>query len=162
MNLDNDQLFVSPIPINPEQQIGEASYMPIIRLATPLFNADSEKKGILTLDLDFTKVLELLPGNIFIQTAEGNIVSLRRDGTLSLRKSPYIFQDNSGWLYLSEVETIHYSTVEILPGKRFIVALYHSHPLLKAAMLTHEEYEEMKEHVRIGKQVLLDAIDKFK
>lgn len=45
MNLDNDQLFVSPLPINPEQQIGEAPYIPIIRLATPLFNADSEKKG---------------------------------------------------------------------------------------------------------------------
>ena len=102
------------------------------------------------------------PGNIFIQTEEGNILLLRQDGALSLRKSPYIFQDSSGWLYLSEVETIHYSTVEILPGKRFIVALYHSHPLLKAAMLTHEEYEEMKEHVRIGKQVLQDAIDKFK
>ncbi|MBI5309054.1 MAG: HD domain-containing protein [Planctomycetes bacterium] len=271
MRLDNDLISVSPIPINPEQQS-----IPVIRLATPLFNAKNEKKGILTLDLDFTKVLELLPENIFIQTEEGNIVSLRQGGTISLRKSPYIFQDSSGWLYLSEVETIHYSTVEFLPGKRFILALYHSHPLLKAAlrrlifvsvillasflsliliigylnvvrfremigaqkaiifslvglterrdpetgihlertknyavalakqlrkdkkyrrritlefiedlsdaatlhdigkvgirdsvllkeaMLTHEEYEEMKEHVRIGKQVLQDAIDKFK
>ncbi len=34
--------------------------------------------------------------------------------------------------------------------------------LLKQATLTQEEYEEMKEHVRIGKQVLQDAIDKFK
>mgnify|MGYP001588985758 FL=1 len=34
--------------------------------------------------------------------------------------------------------------------------------LLKESPLTHEEYEEMKEHVRIGKQVLQDAIDKFK
>lgn len=222
------------------------------------------------------KVLELLPENIFIQTGDGNILSLRPDGALSIRKSPYIFQDSSGWLYLSEVETIHYSTVEFLPGNTFILAIYHSHPLLKAAlqrllfvsvlllasflclimiigylnairfretidaqkaiifslarlterrdpetglhlertknyavalakqlrkdkkyrklitlefiedlsdaaplhdigkvgicdaillkeaMLTHEEYEEMKEHVRIGKEVLLDAIDKFK
>ena len=34
--------------------------------------------------------------------------------------------------------------------------------LLKESKLTDEEYEEMKEHVRIGKQVLQDAIDRFK
>jgi len=34
--------------------------------------------------------------------------------------------------------------------------------LLKKSKLTQEEYEEMKEHVRIGKQILQDAIDTFK
>ncbi len=276
MNLDNDLLSVSPIPINPEQQRGEVPNIPVIRLATPLFNAKNEKSGVLILELYLSKVLELLPENLFIQTEDGNILSLKPDGTINFGRSNYNFQDHSGWLYLSEVETIHYTTVEFLPGKRFIVALYHSHPLLKAAlqrlilvsvillasflcliliigylnvvrfreligaqkaiifslvglterrdpetglhlertknyavalakqlrkdkkyrrritlefiedlsdaatlhdigkvgirdsillkeaMLTHEEYEEMKEHARIGKQVLQDAIDKFK
>ncbi len=204
------------------------------------------------------------------------MLSLRPDGSITFNKSHYVFKDSSGWLHLSEVETIHYSTVEFLPGRRFVVAIYHSHPMLKAALqklmfvsvillasflcliliigylnvvrfreligaqkaiifslaelterrdpetglhlertknytaalaeqlrrnkkyrklitpefiedisdaaplhdigkvgirdsillkesqLAHEEYEEMKEHVRIGKQVLQDAIDKFK
>lgn len=34
--------------------------------------------------------------------------------------------------------------------------------LLKKSKLTQEEYEEMKEHVHIGKQILQDTIDKFK
>ena len=276
IKLDKDLVYVSPIHLNIEQENADTPNVPIIRLAIPLFNSQNEKKGILTLDLHISKVLELLPENTFIQTEEGNILSLKPDWTINFYKSNYVFQDSSGWLHLSEVETIHYSTVEFLPGRKFIVAIYHSHPLLKAALqrliftsvillasflcliliigylnvtrfrelisaqkaiifslaglterrdpetgshlersknytaalaeqlrrnkkyrklittefiedisdaatlhdigkvgirdsillkespLTHEEYEEMKEHVRIGKQVLQDAIDKFK
>ena len=71
---------------------------------------------------------------MFIQTEEGNILSLRPDGSIAFNKSHYVFKDSSGWLHLSEVETIHYSTVEFLPDRRFVVAIYHSHPMLKAAL----------------------------
>ncbi len=120
--------------MNSEQENTDTTNVPIIRLATPLFNSKNEKKGILTLDLHISKVLELLPENMFIQTEEGNILSLKPDGTINFYKSNYVFQDNSDWMHLSEVETIHYSTLEFLPGRKFIVAIYHSHPLLKAAL----------------------------
>ncbi|HHT9114591.1 MAG: HD domain-containing protein [Planctomycetes bacterium] len=276
IQLDKDRIYASPIHLNLEQRNADTSNVPIVRLATPLFNSKNEKKGILTLDLYISKVLKLLPENMFIQTEEGNILSLKPDGTINFYKSNYVFQDSSGWLHLSEVETIHYSNVEFLPGRRFVIAIHHSHPMLKAALqklmllsvillasflcliliigylnvvrfreligaqkaiifslvelterrdpetgrhlertknytvalteqlrrnkkyrkrittefiedisdaaplhdvgkvgirdsillkeskLTREEYEEMKEHVRIGKQVLQDAIDKFK
>ena len=45
------------------------------------------------------------------QTEEVNILSLRTDGFIAFNKSHYVFKDNSGWLHLSEVETIHYSNV---------------------------------------------------
>lgn len=276
IKLDKDLVYVSPIHLNIEQENTDTTNVPIIRLATPLFNSKNEKKGILTLDLHISKVLELLPENMFIQTGEGNILSLGPDGSIAFNKSHYVFKDSSGWLYLSKIETIHYSTVAFLPDRSLIIAIYHSHPMLKAALqklmfvsvtllasflcliltigylnvmrfreligaqkaiifslaelterrdpetgqhlertkkytaelarqlrnnkkyrklithefiedisdaaplhdigkvgirdsillkesqLTHEEYEEMKEHVRIGKQVIQDAIDKFK
>ena len=71
---------------------------------------------------------------MFIQTEEGNILSLRPDGFIAFNKSHYVFKDSSGWLYLSETEIIHYSTVEFLPGRSLIIAIYHSHPMLKAAL----------------------------
>jgi putative two-component system response regulator len=99
--------------LNIEQENTDTPSVPIIKLATPLFNSQNEKKGILTLDLHFSKVLELLPENMFIQTEEGNILSLKQDGATNFDKSNYVFQDSSGWLHLSEVETIHYSNVGI-------------------------------------------------
>jgi len=134
MKLDRDQMYASPIDLNIERGKIEVPYVPVIRLATPLFDSKNEKKGILILNMYFSRVLELLPKNMFIQTEEGNLISLKSDGSISFNKSNYDFSDRSGWLYISDIETIHYSTVEFLPGKRLIVAIYHSHPSLKAAL----------------------------
>ena len=134
MKLEKDQIHTSLISLNIEQGSGGEPYVPIISLATPLFNSKNGKKGVLILDTYFSKVIELLPENMFIQTEEGNILSLKPDGTINFYKSNYIFRDRAGWLYLSEVETIHYSTVEFLSGRSLIVAIYHSHPLLKVAL----------------------------
>lgn len=134
MKLDRDQIYASSIDLNIEQEKADILSIPVIKFATPLFNTKNETKGILILDIDFSKVLRLLPGNMFIQTEEANILSLKPDGSINFNKSNYIFHDRSGWLYLSEVETIHYIPVEFLPGKTFIVAVYHSHPLLKKTL----------------------------
>lgn len=131
MQFDKGQVYTSSVDLN--MQYGKV-VIPLIRLATPLFSSNNEKKGILVLDIYFWKVLELLPKNMFIQTEDGNIISIKPDGSTNFNKSNYVFNDRSGWLYLSETETIHYSTVDLLPGKRFVVAMYHSHPLLKVAL----------------------------
>jgi putative two-component system response regulator len=134
IKLDGDQIYVSPIDLNVEQGKVEVPYVPVIRLATPLFDSKGEKKGILILNIYFSSVLELLPENMFIQTEEGNLISLKPDGTINFNKSSYDFSDHSGLLRISDIETIHYSSVEFLPGKRLIVAIYHSHPSSKAAL----------------------------
>jgi putative two-component system response regulator len=134
MKLDRDQIYASPIDLNIERGEIEVPYVPVIRLATPLFDSKAEKKGILILNIYFSRVLELLPENMFIQTEEGNLISLKSDGSISFNKSNYDFRDPSGWLYISDVETIHYSSVEFLPGKRLILGIHHGHPLLKRAL----------------------------
>jgi len=134
MKLDRDRMYASPIDLNIEQGKVEVPHVPVIRLATPLFDSKGEKKGILILNMYFSRVLELLSENMFIQTEEGNLISLNPDKSVSFNKSDYDFSDRSGWLDISDAETIHYSTVEFLPGKRMVVAIYHSLTLLKAAL----------------------------
>ena len=136
MKLDKgqDQICASPIDLNIERVEIEMPYVPVIRLATPLFDSKNGKKGILILNMHFSRALELLPENMFIQTEEGNLISLESDGSINFNKSNYDFSDRSGWLDISDAETIHYSTVEFLPGKRLVIAIYHRYPLLKAKL----------------------------
>lgn len=134
MKLYRDQMYASLIDLNIEQRKVEVPYVPVMRLATPLFDSKGEKKGILILNIYFSRVLELLLENIFIQTEEGNLISLKSDGTVDFKKSNYDFVGDEGELYVSDVETIHYSTVEFLPGERLTLAIYHSHLSLKVAL----------------------------
>lgn len=136
MKLDRDQMYVSPIDLNIEQGKIEIPYTPVIRLATSLFDSKGEKKGILILDIYFSRVLELLPENMFIQTEEGNLISLKSDGSINFNKSNYDldFSVRSGDLHISDAEAIHYYTVEFFPGERLIITIYDIHPLLKAEL----------------------------
>ena len=102
MKLDKDKIYTSPIDLNMEQGKIETPYVPLIKLATPLFNSKKEKKGILIFDIYFSAVLELLPKNMFIQTKEGNLISLKPDGSINFNKSNYVFNDHSGWFCLPE------------------------------------------------------------
>lgn len=134
MKLDRDQRYASPIDLNIEQGKVEIPYVPVIRLATPLFDSKGEKKGILILNMYFSRVLELLPENMFIQTEEGNLISLKSDGSINFNKSNYDFDFSvrSGGMYISDAEAIHYFRVGFIASERLIVAIHHSHPLLKA------------------------------
>ncbi|ACR78826.1 HD domain-containing phosphohydrolase [Kosmotoga olearia] len=134
MKMDENQIYVSPIDLNIENGKIEMPYTPVIRLATPLFDSKGEKRGILVLSVEFSKVLELLPKNVFIQTEDGYLISSNSDKSVNFRKSDYNFPDDSGHIELSDIETIHYSTVDFLPGNRLIVASYHKHPTSKAAL----------------------------
>lgn len=136
IKLDRDQMYASLIDLNIEQGKIEIPYVPVTRLASPLFDSKGEKKGILILSIYCSRVLEPLLENMFIQTEEENLISLNPDGSISFNKSDYDFDFSvrSGDLYISDVVTIHYSTVEFLPGDRVTLAIYHSYPLLKAAL----------------------------
>jgi hypothetical protein len=134
MKLYNDQIYVSSIDLNIGQINAEIPYVPMIRLATPLPDSKNRKKGVFILNVHFSRVLELLHENMFIQTEEGNLISLKQDGTINFNKSNYDFSDRSGWLHISDVETIHYSTIEFLPGMRLVLAIHHDHPLIKQTL----------------------------
>ncbi|WP_053001090.1 HD domain-containing phosphohydrolase [Kosmotoga pacifica] len=134
MKMDENQIYASPIDLNIENEKVEIPYTPVIRLATPLFDSEGKKMGILILNVYFSKVLELLHKNMFIQTEDGYLISLNSDKSVNFRKSDYDFTERSGRLELSDIETIHYSTVEFLPGRHLIIAAYHKHPSLNAAL----------------------------
>lgn len=134
MKLDKNQIYVSSINLDINQKNRESPLVPIIRVATPIYDSKNRKGGIFVLNVDFSRVLELLHENMFMQTEAGNLISLKPDGTVNFNKSSYDFSDRSGWLHISDVETIHYSTIEFLPGKRLVLALHHDHPLIKQAL----------------------------
>ncbi|MCR4290180.1 MAG: HD domain-containing protein, partial [Candidatus Scalindua sp.] len=134
IKLYNNQIYVSPIHSGiRREEIAEQNF-PMIELAMPLFNSKNEKKGILAMNMYLSRLLKILPENAFIQTEEGDLISLRADGSISLNKSHYDFSDSSGWIDISNDETIHYSDVELLPGKKLVVAIFHKHPMLKALL----------------------------
>ncbi|MFQ6082665.1 MAG: HD domain-containing phosphohydrolase [Candidatus Aminicenantia bacterium] len=133
MKLDRDQIFVSPIDLNIEHGKIEVPYVPVIRFATPLFDSKAKKKGILILNVYFSEVLKLLSEDMFIQTEEGNLISIKSNGSIEFKKSNYDFSNGDGMLYITKIETIHYLTTEFLPGKKLTVAKYVSHRLLRAA-----------------------------
>lgn len=134
MRMRSDQIYVSPIDSKLEGEKGGLPNVPMLRLATPLFDSKNGKKGVLVLDIYFSEALQHLPKGIFIQTEEENLISLKSDRTFDFKKSPYNFSGRSGMLGISDVESIHYDTLEFLPGKRLILATHHYHPLLKQAL----------------------------
>ncbi|NOZ63768.1 MAG: phosphohydrolase, partial [Caldiserica bacterium] len=101
IKLDKNQIYASPIDLNMEHGKVEIPYVPVIRLATPLFNLKDEKKGILIFNVSFSKVLEPLPRGTFVQTEEGNIIMLKPDGTVDFKKSRYKFNNSSGMINIS-------------------------------------------------------------
>jgi putative two-component system response regulator len=141
MKLEKDQVYVSPIGLNIEWEEIEAPHKPVIKLATPLFDSKNEKKGILVLSMCLSGIFKYLPENTFIQTEEGNLIALNLDGvdfseygSVNFTKSEYVFNDDSGLLYISDVEFIRYSTVEFFPDKRLVVAIYQDISLLSESL----------------------------
>lgn len=134
IKLDKNQLYNSAIDLNVEQGKIKAPHAPVIMLAIPLFNAKNEKRGILILNVYVMKMLKLLSEGVFIRTEEGNLVSLNSDGTVNFKKSSYSFGIQSGEIFISKDETIHYAPVEFLPGNKLFVAIYDRHPLSKAVL----------------------------
>ncbi|KAA3604451.1 MAG: HD domain-containing protein [Candidatus Scalindua sp. AMX11] len=134
MKLDNNQIYVSSIHSGIQKEEIVEDNLPMIELAMPLFSTKNEKKGVLVLNMFLSRLLKILPENMFIQAGDGNLISLRLDGSINFNESHYDFSDSSGWIDISDDETIHYTDVEILPGKKLVVAIFHKHPMLKALL----------------------------
>jgi HD-GYP domain-containing protein (c-di-GMP phosphodiesterase class II) len=134
LKLNPNEIYVSPMEINTAGDNTGPS-LPVIRLGIPLVNSRGEKAGLLFTVVDFQKCLALLPEQIFVQTPEGYMVLLAKDGKVNYSKSDYVFDKPEGTYNVTEMESIHYSSMEYLPGKTLTVATYHLHPQMKEALV---------------------------
>ena len=130
MELDKNQIYISPMDFSVENSKIEDPHVPVVRLSTPLYNSKNEKKGIIILNLYLSNLLDFLPGNIFLQTEEGNLISLNSEGIISFSKSRYNFSNTSNTLKISDMKTIYYTTMRFLPYK-LIVGVYQDTSRLK-------------------------------
>jgi signal transduction histidine kinase len=76
--LDRGQIFVSPFDLNVEHEQIEQPHKPVIRVATPVFDNGSVKRGVLVLNYLGAALLQKLdqvkigfPGSVFLLNKEG-------------------------------------------------------------------------------------------
>lgn len=100
---------------------------PGLQLTVPLIRSKSVTAGRLTATLELSSILDLFPENIFLQDETGRKISLGSDGTVVYERSSQRFPPGTGMLRLSKTETIHHTTIEIIPGRTFTVAMVHHH-----------------------------------
>lgn len=133
MNLNN-KIYFSSIELNGKGSLVAKPFVPVVRVGTPLNDEKGNRKGALILSLNFSKILQLLPKRMFVQTQEGNLIALSPEGTVVFKRSNYTFKDSRGRLKISGTENIHYSTLELAPDKKLIVAIHHNHIGLKGRL----------------------------
>ncbi len=61
VNLQRGEVYFSEIDLDPEEGSAVEGGTPTLRVATPVYDADGEAFGILTIDVDLSHVLETLP-----------------------------------------------------------------------------------------------------
>lgn len=115
MTLARDQVYISEIDFNIEPGQTKDAHIRTISMATPLFNSKGERKGVLNFNVYFTKILDLLPEETFVQTGfEGEV--------------PFVFDKPRGEEHLSNVESIYYERLKILSDKELTIAVFDRHP----------------------------------
>lgn len=128
LELNRDELYVSPIYLSAgDEGIRD---VPVFRLATPIVNTNGEKSGVFAATISFEVCLRSLPRDIFVQTAEENLISIRSDGSISFSQSNFQFAEDSGLLEVSANRSIHYVRIHYLGNNELVVAKNHEHPLL--------------------------------
>lgn len=63
MRLDRGVVYVSPLDLNMENGEMETPYKPMLRVATPVFNADGNRRGILIINIAARSLLDAFVGN---------------------------------------------------------------------------------------------------
>ncbi len=126
MNLES-KVYISPIDLNVERGAVEKPIVPVVRIAAPLTDDRGDLKGILIITVYFSKVLQLLPKNVFVQTRQGNLIALNPDGNIVFERSNYDLTGKKGRLEISSTENIHYATLELAADKSLFVAIHHNH-----------------------------------
>lgn len=129
-----EEIYISPIDLNVEHGAVEDPAVAVVRIAVSLFDNQSKQRGLLILTVYVSKLFQLLPQTMFVQTEAGIVVSSQADGTVAVATPGYHFTASEGKLVVSNTETIHYSTVNLLSDRQLIVGLYHHHIGLKTAL----------------------------
>jgi putative two-component system response regulator len=130
LRLGAGELYVSSLP--PGEN--DMSPQPVKIIGVPLFDSAGGRSGALLLSLNLAELFTLIHRNVFIYTPEGILMQSTSDGSPVLERIRYPFSGTSGELELSEEETIHYTTLEYLPGRDFVVGIFHRHPELKEGL----------------------------
>ncbi len=131
LELEKDQIHSSPINFQVEFGDEEVLDAPVLWVSIPLTGAGGKIGGIFSLAVNISECLRLLPESILVQTEEDNLIFTDHDGVVEFHQSGYAFPEHSGDLFVSDMETIHYTTKEFLPGKSLILGIHHKHPELK-------------------------------
>lgn len=134
LKLVDKGMYFSPVDVFFLSEQAEKVYLPVINIAASLFDPQNNRKGMLIMTFDVSKIFQLVPENISIHTEEGNVMSKNPDGHVDFKKSTLRFPFREGRIELSDTQTIHYSSIDSIPGKRLVVALHHQHPGLREAL----------------------------
>jgi signal transduction histidine kinase len=86
LGLARGQVFVSPFDLNIEHGRVEEPFKPVIRFATPVFDAGGERRGVLVLDYLGSALLAKL--DEVSRRAEGSFLLLNQDGDYLRGPSP--------------------------------------------------------------------------
>ncbi len=109
-------------------------YLPATMISVLILDARNTGRGALVLCSSLKKILELLPHNVFMEISPGKLAFLEADHMVIVKDSPYVFEQREGLLEVSNVETVHYATVELGSGKNVVVGIVHRHIGLKNAL----------------------------
>lgn len=90
MKLSEGQVYVSPLELNQEQGVIEKPYKPVIRYATPIFDPNGEKKGIVIANIWGNPLIDLIKDKIADRNTEVFVVN---------QEGYYIYHDNSEKLW---------------------------------------------------------------
>jgi putative two-component system response regulator len=98
--------------------------VPVIRLATPLFDAGGEKKGILIINVYAEELLSMLSPQMFVQTEAGFRFAIGPRGEIEVREARAGLMGESGTVRREGAveQLLLYQTVELQPGRRLVVA----------------------------------------
>ncbi len=76
--LDKNQVYISPLDLNIENNQIEQPLKPVIRLGTPFYGADGEKSGIVILNYSASDILSQV--KTIAATSNGSVYLLNEDG----------------------------------------------------------------------------------
>ncbi|MBI5417268.1 HD domain-containing protein [Candidatus Poribacteria bacterium] len=135
IKLKKGKTFVSLIDLDEEYIHNKNLFIPVIRLATPIFDSKNIKKGIIVINIFISHIINNLPKNMFIQTPENKIITLKEDKSIYFETSNYNFTRPAGKLIISKTDTINYTNIEFLPGQMLFLGINNDTHFLKLELM---------------------------
>lgn len=134
--LDKDKIYMSSINMITREDTGVVTYNPTINLATPLYDSNGKRKGVIAYNLYFYNIFRIIPDKIFVKAEDGgDLMSLNPDGTIQVTKSDYYFKGRHGKLTPPDGGSIHYLTAHLLSAKRLLLGKKQDLKALKVSLM---------------------------